>query len=569
MTTNQLSQSFDQLIKAEKVDAILKYLIACCWFQDNNDGEPPVLTPRTLKDWMPSFRSDVAMRWLVDAPDDLDNTPVPKEWDDAAHYYLEICFRQHTIDVPEETEPASPSDFPIPPLLHKARTIELVLNESAIAPRLRATFAMVAILDTWEDAPPKNAFFQKYGIRNFEEGIEAVHALWTEVNKKHNDKFIHPLAPIIRQWLTEQQAKHINGEYDRQHPAAIIDRASMGSIRDVIVPSTANWREKLGDLKGISTPAPETKQIEIPGLETQTYLPAVLPLQAVHMVEGLETTKRGAVAMPIRLFFESIMALEPKETEMTIRFKLGNLLRYLNPNSKYHRTRHLSYVLQGLHSLYFLRIPYRENPDKPSTEVDWIPVLPRTIPNQQSGDDASIILELKLPPDATSGMMVEKDIIRLTGKQSSPKFNAYLAACWIFDRFGTTGSRIIDPTRPVEARDADGYLVNAHGQKIYDSRGKPIKNPYHSTAVKELDRILNDARRNYPILSFDDLTRACFPKGFDSSKQATYRKRALTTWDSLHTEGIVRIEKHQNGWRIMPSEPHIGLYRAVQKQGMD
>ena len=343
----------------------------------------------------------------------------------------------------------------------------------------------------------------------------------------------------------------------------------MGRVRDVIISSAANWREKLGDLKGISTPAPENKQIEIPGLETQTYLPAVLPLQAVHMVEGLETTKRGAVAMPIRLFFESIMALEPKETETTIRFELGNLLRYLNPNSKYHRTRHLSYVLQGLHSLYFLRIPYRENPDKPSTEVDWIPILPRTIPNQQSGDDASIILELKLPPDARSGMMVEKDILRLTGKQSSPKFNAYLAACWIFDRFGTTGSRIIDPTRPVEARDADGYLVNAHGQKIYDSRGKPIKNLYHPTAVKELDRILNDARRNYPILSFDDLTRACFPKGFDSSKQATYRKRALTTWDSLHTEGFVRIEKHQNGWRIMPSESHTGLYRAVQKQSMD
>ena len=398
--------------------------------------------------------------------------------------------------------------------------------------------------------------------------IQSIHERW-ETERELGLKRKYPLATIVRAWQQNQTVKPITPEYDHKHPAAIIDRASMGSIRDVIVPSTANWQEQLGNLKGISAPAPETKQIEIPGLETQSYLPAVLPLQALHMVEGLKTTKRGAVAMPIRLFFESIMALEPKETETTIRFKLGNLLRFLNPNSKYHRTRHLSYVLQGLHSLYFLRIPYRENPDKPSTEVDWIPVLPRTVPNQQSGDDASIILELKLPPDARSGMMVEKDILRLTGKRSSPQFNAYLAACWIFDRFGTMGKGIISTTRPVEMRDADGYLVNAHGQKIYDSRGKPIKNLYHPTAVKELDRILNDARGNYPILSFDDLTRACFPKGFDSSKRATYRKRALDTWDSLHTEGIVRIETHQNGWRIMPSESHTGLYRAVQKQGMD
>ena len=398
--------------------------------------------------------------------------------------------------------------------------------------------------------------------------IQSIHERW-ETERELGLKRKYPLATIVRAWQQNQTVKPITPEYDHKNPAAIIDRASMGSIRDVIVPSTANWQEQLGNLKGISAPAPETKQIEIPGLETQSYLPAVLPLQALHMVEGLKTTKRGAVAMPIRLFFESIMALEPKETETTIRFKLGNLLRFLNPNSKYHRTRHLSYVLQGLHSLYFLRIPYRENPDKPSTEVDWIPVLPRTVPNQQSGDDASIILELKLPPDARSGMMVEKDILRLTGKRSSPQFNAYLAACWIFDRFGTMGKGIISTTRPVEMRDADGYLVNAHGQKIYDSRGKPIKNLYHPTAVKELDRILNDARGNYPILSFDDLTRACFPKGFDSSKRATYRKRALDTWDSLHTEGIVRIETHQNGWRIMPSESHTGLYRAVQKQGMD
>ena len=261
--------------------------------------------------------------------------------------------------------------------------------------------------------------------------------------------------------------------------------------------------------------------------------------------------------MPIRLFFEAMMALDPKQTHVDIHFKLGDLLRYLNPDGKYNRTNHLPHVLRGLHSLHFLRIPYRSNPDRPSTEVDWIPVLPRTVPNLQSGNDASIILEVKLPPDAKSGMMVEKDILRLTGKQSSAKFNAYLSACWIFDRYGTTPKGIIDPTKPAAQRDTEGYLTNTTGDRIFDERGKPIKNRYHAKNIEAGQRVDNEARERYPILSFEDLTRACFPKGFDTKQKRLYKKRALKAWEALETDGILRIEKHIQGRRILPSDsPH-------------
>ena len=120
----------------------------------------------------------------------------------------------------------------------------------------------------------------------------------------------------------------------------------MGSIRDVALFSSL--AEELGTLRTLSAPAPESQQIEMPGLETQSILPEVLPLQAVHLRDGIETTKRGAVAMPIRLFFEAIMALEPKETQVDIHFKLGDLLRHLNPDGKYNRTNHLPARLTGL-----------------------------------------------------------------------------------------------------------------------------------------------------------------------------------------------------------------------------
>ena len=269
--------------------------------------------------------------------------------------------------------------------------------------------------------------------------------------------------------------------------------------------------------------------------------------------------------MPIRIFFEALMALQPKETEVDIHFTLGDLLGYLNPNAKYHRKNHLPYVIQGLNALYSLRIPYRPNPNKSTTEVDWIPVLPRTVPNLQSDDNAPIILEVKIPPDTKQGMLAEKDLLRKFGKHSSARFNAYLSACWVFDKYGTLHGSIIDPTKPTARKDDSGYLINADGKRIYNQKGIPIKNPYHKNTIATLDREANKARKKYPILSFDDLTRACFPKGFPTSKRATYQKRAMQAWDTLAFEEQVRIEKHNYGWRIMPSKAHINYYRAFKK----
>ena len=394
------------------------------------------------------------------------------------------------------------------------------------------------------------------------ERAATLHQEWLQW-RESEENLQHPLAPIVHAWIQETTAKPITKAYNRKHPVAVIERSRMGSIRDVTIFSSL--AEELGTLRTLSAPAPESQQIEMPGLETQSILPEVLPLQAVHMRDGIETTKRGAVAMPIRLFFEAIMALDPKETQVDIHSKLGDLLRYLNPNGKYNRTNHLPHVLQGLHSLYFLRIPYRSNPDEPSTEVDWIPVLPRTIPNQNSGDDASIILAVKLPSDARGGMMVEKDILRLTAKKSSAKFNAYLTACWIFDRYGTTPKGIIDPTKPADNRDDEGYLIDPLGNRIFDDHGKPIKDRYHARNIAAAQRVDNEARERYPILSFAELTRACFPKGFAMKKRATYQKRALKAWEELQKDNILRIERYQHGWRIMPSESHIGCYRALNK----
>ena len=587
---DKTAQTFNQLLKAKEADEILSALARYVWIADaKRKGDPPDITPEKFRQWIEQQELTVDLqqdfRGDTDSEVDLETKlrqmpkdPEPDNWQMRMWYRIRRCQLQHEIDVPAQLAPIEDlhglSNFFYQHIAKSqkntgiANPVEgMLANFEEIKPRNGMNVAVFAIFDSWNDYPPYLSSKEAYGISSLENGIVAIHTLWDVVNKEHNGEFRYPLEPIIKVWIQEKTAKRITSEYDRKHPAAIIDRASMGSIRDMTVESSCILStEDIGVVKGISVPAPETRQIELPGLEKQSILPAVLPLQTISMVEGLgmETTKRGAVSMPIRLFFEAVMALAPNETQTNLHFRLGDLLQYLNPGGKYNRTNHLPYVLRGLRSLYFLRIPYRENPKKPSTEVDWIPVLPRTVPNLQSGNEAPIILEVKLPPDARGGMMVEKDILRLTGKYSSARFNAYLTACWLFDKYGTNPKGIIDPTKPVERRDDKGYLLTATGEQILDERGKPIRKLYHKVAVASLDRVDNEARKRYPVIPFEELTRACFPKGFDSKQTAKYRKRALKAWEDLESDSSIRIEKEKYGWRIMPSESHMGRYRAVK-----
>ena len=586
--TKPTSQTFSTLLAAEQPDDILQAIAKCIWEADKNEGDPPIPRLSDIQD----LTQDVAESdfiqvaafdthfWVTLSEEAWHASDPPAHVSNLRENLSDIHSRDHDRDIrklynyladrtlAERNEQRRATWRALmQKLKQELKNIEGVESLHIQTTTLSQNSEQNEKGTLWLEASANeveaiaNFMLQTEGEPTTERAV-TLHEEWLQWRESEAN-LQHPLAPIVRAWIQQATAKPITKAYNRKHPIAVIERSRMGSIRDVTLFSSL--AEELGTLRTLSAPAPESQQIEMPGLETQSILPEVLPLQAVHLRDGIETTKRGAVAMPIRLFFEAIMALDPKETQVDIHFKLGDLLRYLNPDGKYNRTNHLPHVLQGLHSLYFLRIPYRSNPDEPSTEVDWIPVLPRTIPNQNSGDDASIILEVKLPSDARGGMMVEKDILRLTAKKSSAKFNAYLTACWIFDRYGTTPKGIIDPTKPAGNRDDEGYLIDPLGNRIFDDHGKPIKDRYHAKNIAAGQRVDNEARERYPILPFAELTRACFPKGFDMKKRATYQKRALKAWEELQRDNILRIEKYQHGWRIMPSESHIGRYRALNK----
>ena len=524
---------------------IIKELVKVGWQKIGQQDDPPKVTSDDLRRWMPSFDSERVIFRLADDPAEYPDPPPadpePEAWDAKVWHRFDRCYLLHNKSLAAPTlytylhNPLERTEEGV-----STKEITEIENHDAARRRYTAAAALWMIITG--------------GITHY--NIVEVHLFWREVKKMHND-CKHPLAPIVQAWLQDQVAKRITKAYDVRHPAAII-KGPMGSIRDIGLQTTA----EIAEIKGV-VQTPESEQLLLTDLEPKSILPPLLPLETVQY-NGAMTTRDGRVAMPIRLFFEALMSLAPRETKVDIHFRLGDLIQYLNPHGKFNRTNQLPNIIRGLESLFYIRIPY-----KPANagEVNWVPIIPRTLPNERSDNDSPIILSINLPPDATAGMMVEKDVLRVTGKDSSAKFNAYLTACWLFNRYGTVKGHLIDPTMPEGERTDKGELIDAKGKVIKDSTGKPVRNAYRPEAVRTLPRVRNPRAEKYPILSFDDIRRTCFPLDTKKTAKATVRQhllRAKKAWEELEAEEFVRIEKYQNGWRIMPGVSHITRYRALK-----
>lgn len=194
----------------------------------------------------------------------------------------------------------------------------------------------------------------------------------------------------------------------------------------------------------------------------------------------------------------------------------------------------------------------------------WRPVVVRSPIAMDAKKDAKIFIDVKLPPDARQGMLVEKKILRVLGKTSAPKFSAYLSACYLWDKYGTVMGKLLDPTRPIERRNAENVLVDANGTPLVNSRGRELTNIYAPEAVRQSGRQPNpEVIKKYPVLSNDDLIRSCFPNTTDSN-QRKLLKKAKEHWTELERNGVVSIHKEREGWRILPDSGHLQEYRAVK-----
>ena len=378
-----------------------------------------------------------------------------------------------------------------------------------------------------------------------------------------------PLMPLIQAWQKEQNAKHINREYDLKHPVAIIEKSILGSIRDVVLDIKGD-----GNLPIITEQTPELQQLDI--WESEDPLPSVLPWSRL-LWDGISLqTKSGAVSHGVCVTDEVFMELNTGEWEGRQRWELGTLLRALHANLTEkqltsNRKKYLTHVIKGIHEVQILG--WKAQEDGKSGLYIPIKIPQRFMPTIESPDDFTVIFEIAIPTAGGAGyMMVEKDVIRRARKKSSNQLNAAKTSYWLIDTYGTGKTKegiayIIDPEKPDYYHDDDGYVIHPETDtRIRNQKGQPLKNPYHTDAVRQLPRDKNESQNRYRVLSLEQRIRAVYPDGYPSTmRKAAASKRADKAFDALAQRGYFRIEKLPDGWRIMPSDSHVRRYRAIRR----
>ena len=391
----------------------------------------------------------------------------------------------------------------------------------------------------------------------------------------------HPLTGVIVALQDRPPKVESTSIYDARRPAAF-----MGFPRGSFTVEMFSDSSPGGSLKRFVDDSllPQSVQLFLPGMSRKSVIRDPGKMLLAHVAGVPTTTRKGAVSSEVRVAVEAIMQTPPKERMVQVHVLLGDLIDRIYPNG-FNWTNQAPTLIAAIENIDNLRVPFRNSSGR--IQTGWAPVTLNT--KELSGRDDDVVFTVSLPEDATVGPMVEKKYVRLLGLISAPKWQAYFALCDLFHRRGVNkgdnGFYLADPTRPVERRNADGYLLNAQGEVIYGTSGAPLIDLYSPEAVEQLDREDDQqAIDEYPIVPFDDMLKAAFPGRVykSASEKSIYLERAKQHFRELadlpskafgkkkgeeKAPHIIRIVEHSRGWQFLPGESHIKTYRAVSTGG--
>lgn len=595
MNQKKLSQSFNLLLKALPPCEIVQYVTECSWYQDGNLDEPPIPTLEDLQnftqnaqdnDWVvigmgpgyDVYTPDQYQQFLANMEQSITSSHnLFKNFMESDEY--KVLMSTKTLDLPLPLAkalgqrllniPASEREAWLEKALanykekeaeHEAKTRKKKELQSKGGKGYATAYNFTNSLYTVQPEhfkPIANHILRTAGEPT-DKRLQWLHKAWEKAREKAPN-LPHPLAKIVKEWLAERTIPLITREHAKKRPVGILATKSAARVRDIHVESAETQ---------IASEAPPAAQLALPSLEVESYLPSILPLEVLKGVPL--QSRRGQISMVVRLFFENVMELKPTEHKGEFFKYLGTLVEDLTLTDKI-KQRDIDRVVEGIRLLDKIRIPYVDPKGGPGR---YRPVIAWNEPMLGANKDFKIRFSVELPPDDRGGMMVEKAIIRELGKLSAAQFNAYLAACWLFNRYGRNPKGgLIDPTmpNPDSPRDERGALLHPETlTPISNERGKIVKDIYHPAAVKVLERVIRAEAKAYPVLTSDELTRACYPSiQFETMPRYSYRQyksRALQAWSKLEAKGYIRIRKYEHDWQILPSERHLNLHRALRKK---
>lgn len=390
--------------------------------------------------------------------------------------------------------------------------------------------------------------------------VEMVGEAWNALPQDTRPEF--PYAPLLRAWHNRPRLVDPDTRPYGIVPNTIVKRRHAKPKKNA---------PELPGFEGIERVAMFTTETAfLPGLAPpgREAIPAILDLLDGA---GLRSNSRRMVnaSWTVRLAIEILTAVPVRQRgngliSLTVEEHLDWLLSDWTMNNRL-RSR-LGEAVRGISAI---RTPYTGTINGRRFESDWLaPVVVRglgEIDFGRLGRRDSVLYHVMLSDGTHGGPMVNRPLLRHYGRTSAPKFRAYLAACYHWNERGTHGGKLIEPTRPVVVKDAEGYPLDANGKRLLRKRGRnvvPIADAYHPLAIRTGEREPNPAAEKYGLLKAftpDDLAYICYsPADRESAGRAErslHRHRAVRAFEEMAEDGAIVLEEVGAGaWRILRPE---------------
>lgn len=501
--TKPTSRSFERLLKVKDVQQIVDAVDTCCWEVDDNDGEPPQLTPDDLKPHEPvQVVHDRAGGLKLDT---IREMPVP------------LVRQMFKVEGPIYETPK------LTQALNAVRDeIERVIerNEEATIGEIQDQHP-----ELWEKSSTLYAAkgFFNFGvflIEDFAERIEAIHQTWKAV-KGVKVKIPHPLAPVVRAWLIEQIPTvepvrrrdtgilhHAIGE---THPAPRLPMTVMETV-----PGESEQLMLITNLPQVDL------QLELPGFEfPESELVSALPLEAYETVGGRPSQAGRGAPISQRLFFNILVEYGQKQRGVHGISRLNTNYRdvksWLYPQGTTNpRSVLIPRLYKGMYELHNLRFLWERRA--------WNIISVDSLPTMEIKPDDPLTFTVRMPVgmNTKNGALIGVEPLRIYGAQAAPKFRAWIRLAYLCDAAKIrNGGRRIYATVPEVLRNSDGYLVDAKGTVIltgdlYHTKGgwkfrqgtpTPQRAWYHPLAIQTGQQARNPQADKVPVLSKSDMVK--------------------------------------------------------------
>jgi len=354
-------------------------------------------------------------------------------------------------------------------------------------------------------------------------GLEPVHAAWRErletKTKARTAKPLHPLAPLIRHWIS------------RNPPTFEIAKSALfpglGRITESEAAHFPTFFPDSGGRHDVLQP-----MLPMPELEADeaTAPPFLLDL---YDRTGGESKTLGHAPLTLRLFVMAASHVPAKDrtgAEGKLRIPTKDVIQSLHPNGWHNIRRDWHNLPEALERMVREMIGWIHVPG-----YGRFPILtPDLIPQEPT--DPFVGFRVRIPASAKTGARLD-DWPRLCryGLKSARLYRAYLAASIFLDRSAHQGHQI---TRQIPARvlDVDGKPIRGKGGKVKRDWNRMEANP-----AARFAKGLTDA----------DLARMI---GSDPDDRSD-RERARKAFKRLHDDRAIDLERVPGGWKMFKREP--------------